>query len=39
MEKPYTGNIDQLLFRADQAMYLAKQAGRNRVMLWEEGRV
>jgi len=38
MEKPYTGNIDQLLFRADQAMYLAKQAGRNQVMLWEEGR-
>ncbi len=39
LEKPYHGNIDQLLLRADQAMYLAKQAGRNQVMLWEEGRI
>ena len=28
--------IDQLLSRADKAMYLAKQAGRNRVIVWDE---
>ena len=37
MEKPDSTSVDQLLSRADRAMYLAKQAGRNRVMIWDEG--
>ena len=28
--------LDQLLSRADRAIYLAKQANRNRVIIWEE---
>jgi len=36
MENTYTITIDQLLSRADKAMYLAKQAGRNRVIIWDE---
>jgi diguanylate cyclase (GGDEF)-like protein len=35
-EKTTTMSIDQLLSRADRAMYHAKQAGRNRVILWDE---
>lgn len=37
--KSNTGTIKQLLSRADRAMYLAKQAGRNRVIIWEEGQL
>jgi len=33
MEKPDSTSVDQLLSRADRAMYLAKQASRNRVMI------
>lgn len=36
MEKTNSVTIEQLLSRADRAMYLAKQAGRNRVIIWEE---
>ena len=28
--------IDQLLLKADRAMYQAKQTGRNRVIVWDE---
>ncbi len=35
-EKTTTMSIDQLLSRADRAMYQAKQAGRNRVIIWNE---
>lgn len=36
MERTHAETIEQLLSRADRAMYLAKQAGRNRVIIWEE---
>lgn len=35
-EKSADMSIDQLLSRADRAMYRAKQTGRNRVILWSE---
>ncbi|GAB4430645.1 MAG: hypothetical protein Kow002_19010 [Anaerolineales bacterium] len=34
--KPEPVSLEQLIFRADQAMYMAKQAGRNKVVFWEE---
>jgi diguanylate cyclase (GGDEF)-like protein len=36
MDKPNSITIAQMLSRADRAMYLAKQSGRNRVIIWEE---
>ena len=36
VEKSHPATIKQLLSRADRAMYLAKRAGRNRVVIWEE---
>jgi diguanylate cyclase (GGDEF)-like protein len=36
MERAAIISLDQLLFRADEAMYLAKRAGRNRVVIWDE---
>jgi diguanylate cyclase (GGDEF)-like protein len=36
VERSTSATIKQLLSRADRAMYLAKQKGRNRVIIWEE---
>ena len=36
MERATAISLDQLLLRADEAMYLAKQAGRNQVVVWEK---
>jgi len=36
MEQANTISLDQLLFRADEAMYRAKRAGRNRVVIWDD---
>ena len=36
LDRVNSTTIEQLLSRADRAMYLAKQAGRNRVIIWEE---
>ena len=36
LERSTALSVDQLLHRADKAMYLAKKAGRNRVILWGE---
>jgi diguanylate cyclase (GGDEF)-like protein len=35
-DRTSAASITQLLSRADRAMYLAKQSGRNRVIIWEE---
>lgn len=35
-ERTHSVTIEQLLSRADRAMYLAKRSGRNRVIIWEE---
>jgi two-component system, cell cycle response regulator len=35
MEQPTAASVDDLVHRADQALYKAKEAGRNRVASWE----
>lgn len=35
-EKAATMSVEQLLSRADRAMYRAKQMGRNRVIIWDQ---
>jgi diguanylate cyclase (GGDEF)-like protein/PAS domain S-box-containing protein len=34
---PDVADLDTLIHRADESMYTAKQAGRNRVVVWAEG--